>query len=183
MINYTDEKYLGINLKDCQFIGKGTQGSVYLLPDKKRVIKVYNSVKSCKGETDILLRVQHNPHFAKIYSYSDKCMIREYIGGICIKEYIKKYGFSKNLAINIVKLVESFKADGFKRLDIRFAHIFVQSDETIRVIDPRKVFEKNISYPRSMFQSLQKLGFFSEFMKIVKQEYPMLYEEWTMKYK
>lgn len=183
MDNSVDKKYLGVNLKDCKFIGRGRQGSVYLLPDKKRIIKVYNKSKGCRGETKILLKVQDNPHFAKVYAYNSKAMLREYIPGVCIKDYIRRNGLSEKLAINLVKLVESFKASGFKKLDIRLAHIFVQPNEDVRVIDPRKVFERNLNYPRSIMDGLEKLSALSKFMKILKEEYPNLYTEWSRKHK
>ncbi|AWI06514.1 serine/threonine protein kinase [Clostridium drakei] len=183
MNNSVDKKYLGVNLKECKFIGKGRQGSVYLLPDKKRIIKIYNKEKGCKGETEILLRVQNNPHFAKVYSYSNKAMIREYIPGICIKNYISKNGLSKKLAINLIKLVESFKADGFQKLDIRLAHIFVQPNEDVRVIDPRKVFERKLNYPLKIMKGLRELSVLSKFMEILKEEYPYLYKQWSKKHR
>lgn len=183
MNNSIDKKYFGVNLKDCKFIGKGRQGSVYILPDKKRIIKIYNKEKGCKGETEILLKVQDNPHFAKIYEYNSKAMLREYIPGICIKDYISKHGLSRELAINLVKLVESFKDSGFKKLDIRLAHVFVQTNEDIRVIDPRKVFQRNLSYPRSILKSLKSLSVLSKFMKILQEEYPDLYKQWSKKHK
>ncbi|NMM64736.1 serine/threonine protein kinase [Clostridium sp. P21] len=183
MNNSMDKKYFGIDLKDCKFIGKGRQGSVYLLPDKKRIIKIYNKEKGCKGEAEILLKVQNDPHFAKIYDYTNKAMIREYIPGECIKDYIRKHGLSRELAINLVKLVESFKADGFKKLDIRLAHVYVQTDGDVRVIDPRKVFERSLSYPRSIFKDLKKLSVLSKFMRIVQEDYPDLYKQWNKRRK
>ncbi|AKN32104.1 serine/threonine protein kinase [Clostridium carboxidivorans P7] len=183
MDNSVDKKYLGVNLKECKFIGKGRQGSVYLLPDKKRIIKIYNKEKGCKGELEILLRVQDNPHFAKVYSYNNRAMIREYIPGMCIKDYIRKNGLSEKLAINLVKLVESFKTAGFKKLDIRLAHIFVQPNEDVRVIDPRKVFERKLNYPLKIMKGLRELSVLPKFMKILKEEYPDLYNQWSRKHK
>lgn len=182
MGNSSNSNYLGIDLKHCKFIGHGRQGRVYLLPDKKRVIKVYNKSKGCRGERKILLRVKHDPHFAKIYEYNNTCMIRDYIDGTCIKDYIKKHGLSETLALNIIKLVESFREDGFKKLDIRLAHVFVQPDESIKVIDPRKVYERNLSYPKKIMSGLAELGVLSKFIKILKEEYPNLYKQWVKKH-
>ena len=179
MSNSHRKEYLGVDLKYCKFIGRGTQGRVYLLPDGKSVIKIYKNSSGCRGEAEILLKVQNNPHFPKLYSYDDKCMIREYIGGTNIGPYLKNHGLSRNLAVNIINLIESFKIAEFKKLDIRFAHIFIQPDERIRVIDPRKVFKKNISYPRSIFGGLKKYGLLKQFMKILKEENPVFYKEWT----
>ncbi|WP_027623148.1 serine/threonine protein kinase [Clostridium lundense] len=176
-------KYLGVDLRQCKPIGEGAQGRVYLLPDKKRVIKIYNSPKGCKGEAKILLSVKHNPHFPRIYAYNNICMIREYVPGTCIKKYLKNHKLSRTLAINIVKLIQSFKNDGFKKLDIRSSHIFIQSDENIKVIDPRNVFKKKVSYPYKILKTLDKSGNLPEFMKILKKEYPDLYKKWMYKYK
>ncbi|MBU5591886.1 serine/threonine protein kinase [Clostridium sp. MSJ-4] len=178
-----NNKYLGVDLNLCKFIGKGYEGKVYLLPDEKRVIKVYKSPKGCRGEAKILLSVDNNPYFPRIYAYNNICMIREYVPGICITKYLKTHELSRKLAINIVKLIESFKSEGFKKLDIRCAHIFVQPDESLKVIDPRRVFEKKISYPRSILETLKKSGHLQQFMEILKEEYPELHKKWGHKYK
>lgn len=182
-MNKLNNKYLGVDLNQCKFIGKGTQGKVYLLPDQKRVIKIYNSPKDCKGEVKILLSVRNDPHFPRIYAYNNLCMIRDYVPGVCIRKYLKNHKLSKTLAINIVKLIESFKSEGFKKLDIRSTHIFVQTDESIIVIDPRSVFTKKVSYPYKILKTLDKSGNLPRFMNILKEEYPELYKQWMHKYK
>lgn len=183
MNNFNNDKYLGVDLNRCKFIGKGAQGRVYLLPDQKRVIKIYNSPKGCIGEAKILLSIKHNPYFPRIYAYNNISMIREYVPGVLIKDYLKKHGLSRTLAINIIKLIESFKDEGFKKLDIRCAHIFVQPDESIMVIDPRKVFQKKVSYPYRILKTLNDSGHLPQFMEVLKEEYPELYKKWDRKYK
>jgi hypothetical protein len=105
-------------------------------------------------------------------------MIREYVDGICIKDYITKYGLSRRLALNLIGLIDEFKRLGFTRLDMRCAHIFVQPDESLKVIDPRKHYTQNAPYPRNMLNCLRQLHVLMPFMKILKEERPEIYKSW-----
>lgn len=168
---------LGINPKDCIYLGQGRSGVVFLMPNG-RVIKVFRNQESCIHEYMILQSVRGNRHFPIVFEHSGNCMIREYVGGTCLIQYIKRYGLSRRLAVNLIKLIEDFKRLGFSRLDIRCSHIFVQQDESVMVIDPRKHYTIKLSYPRSMLRKLCKLGVASKFMRILREEHPSLYNLW-----
>ena len=74
--------------------------------------------------------------------------------------------------------MEDFKRIGFKRIDMRCNHIYVQQDESIRVIDPRAHFTLDVPYPKLLFRGLKKLRVLSDFMLVLKETRPVLYEEW-----
>lgn len=67
-------------------------------------------------------------------------------------------------------------------MDIRNAHIFVTKDEKIQAIDPRKVFEKNIPYPKEIIKSLVKLNVFDEFLKHLLTYNERLFSYWIKGY-
>lgn len=71
------------------------------------------------------------------------------------------------MSIEIIELIEDFKRLKFKRINIRNAHIFVNKNEKIQVIDPRKTFIKETPYPKDIISILVKLNLFDDFWKIL----------------
>ncbi len=82
---------------------------------------------------------------------------------------MKKNGTTYKLSCEIIDLIEDFKKMKFKRLNIRNAHIFVDKNENIKVIDPRKIFTKNTPYPKDIIKILVHLNIFDDFLKNVAQ--------------
>ena len=101
-------------------------------------------------------------------------ILREYVEGTTLNDYLKKNGLSYNLSCEIIDLVEDFKKMKFTRLNIRNAHIFVDDNEKIKVIDPRKIFSKNTPYPKDIIKILVNLNLFDDFMKNVTAYRPDL---------
>jgi predicted Ser/Thr protein kinase len=109
-----DKKYLlesyknnaGLDLSGCKFLGEGHHGKVFLRKDGK-VVKICTTIKSCKREYEILKKVHGSRYFPKVYEYNTIYMVRDYVGGQCLKDYIKVYGLSKTLALNVIELLEN----------------------------------------------------------------------------
>lgn len=169
-----------INLLECKFLGKGHNGIVYMLPDGK-LIKICFDTKSCQKEYYILSKVNNSKYFPKIYGMCGNYMIRDYVDGITLKDYIKKYGLSRELVIEIIKLFEEFKKLNFSKEDIRCKDIMVQPKGAIMVIDPKKFYSKKRDFPRHLTKGLYKLGVLQFFMDVVKVENPKLYKQWNKK--
>jgi predicted Ser/Thr protein kinase len=169
-----------INLLECKFLGKGHNGIVYMLPDGK-LIKICFDTKSCQKEYYILSKVNNSKYFPKVYGMCGNYMIRDYVDGITLKDYIKKYGLSRELVIEIIKLFEEFKKLNFSKEDIRCKDIMVQSKGSIMVIDPKKFYSKKRDFPRHLTKGLYKLGVLQFFMDVVKVENPKLYKQWNKK--
>lgn len=169
-----------INLLECKFLGQGHNGAVYLLPDN-RVIKVCFNPKSFKGESYIFKKVNGNKYFPRIYDIGGNYMIREYVDGICLKDYIKENGMTKELGLQILFMLKEFKKLKFRKIDIRCKDIFVQPDNTLKIIDPKKCFSKSRSFPRHLSKGLYKLGASDTFLEIIKSEDPKLYKKWNSK--
>ncbi len=170
-----------IDLSTCKFLGQGRNGKVYLLPNGN-ALKIFFKEENCRHEYEILKSVEGNKHFPKVYEYSSTCMIREYVGGILIENYIKENGLSINLTKNLIQLIEDFRTLGFTRLDIRCEHIFIQEDESIKIIDPRRTYSKVIPYPHSIIRTLNKLGVLDDFFNSLKNTNIKLYEDWYTRY-
>lgn len=164
-------KNIPVNLKYCRYLGEGHSGQVYLMPNGK-VLKIFKSSKSCKREFDILKSVEESPHFPKAYKMDNYYIIREYVEGMNVKDYLIKYGLSKSFVIRISELIDHMKKLKFTKLEIRFPHLFIQEDGTLMLIDPRKSYEQNIPYPKSFLRKLKKMGLLERFIKILDEERP-----------
>ena len=180
-LNFENINCFNIDLSTCKFLGQGRNGKVYLLPNGN-ALKIFFKVENCKHEYDILKSVEGNKHFPKVYEYSSNCMLREYVGGILIENYIRQYGLSVNLAKNLIELIQDFKNLGFTRLDIRCEHIFIQQDVSIKIIDPRRTYSKIIPYPHSILKTLNKLGVLDDFFNTLKNTSIKLYDDWSTRY-
>jgi RIO-like serine/threonine protein kinase len=179
----TYEQYIKdfrLNLLSCKLLGKGHNGSVYLLPDNK-IIKVCIEEKSCHSEYYILNRVNGNKYFPRVYGMCGNYMIRDYVGGVTLKDYIKSRGMNKELVLNIADLLQEFKKLKFKKIDIRCRDIYVQEDMSLKVIDPKKCYSKYRDYPRHLVKGLRKLEVLDFFMSVLKEERRPLYRKWKSK--
>lgn len=170
-----------LNIKECEFLGKGDEGAVYLTPEGF-ALKIFYNKNKAESEVAILEKANGSRFFPKVMFITENKVLRDYVEGTNLYEYISNNGLSYNLSIEIIELVEEFKRLNFKRLDIRNAHIFVTKDEKIQVIDPRKVFEKNIPYPKEIIKSLVKLNVFDEFLKHLLTYNERLFSYWVKGY-
>jgi hypothetical protein len=105
-------------------------------------------------------------------------MIRDYVGGNCLKDYIKKYKFNRELGIKIIMLFKEFKELNFTKIDIRCKDIFVEPDGRLKIIDPKKFYSKKRDFPRHLSKGFYKLGVLDDFMDCVKDNSPELYNKW-----
>lgn len=175
-------KNFNIDLLNCKLLGKGHNGIVYLLPDGK-VMKICFEEKSCRSEYYILKKVDGSKFFPKVYGMSGNYMIRDYVGGCTLKDYIKRRGLNRKMAMRIIELLDEFKRLKFTKLDIRCKDIFVQSDGSLKVIDPKKCYAKKRDFPQHLAKGLNKLGVLEYFLEVVKEERPDLYSNWNRRIK
>lgn len=166
-----------LDIKKCQFLGKGKEGTVYLTPEGY-ALKVFFNKNKAECETAILEKVNGSRFFPKVLFIAGNIVLRDYVEGDNLYEYINKNGLSYNLSVELIELIEEFKHLNFKRLDIRNAHIFVNKNEKIQVIDPRKVFVKNIPYPKEIIKILISLNVFDKFLKHLLSYNPKLLKYW-----
>ncbi|MDF2546820.1 MAG: putative Ser/Thr protein kinase [Anaerosolibacter sp.] len=166
-----------INLLDCKLLGRGNNGVVYLLPEGK-IIKICFEPESCEKEYAILKRVNGNRYFPRVYGMNGNYMIRDYVDGIILKDYIKEHGLDRNLSIKIIDLLREFKRLRFSKIDLRCKDIIVQPNGNLMVIDPKKFYTKQRHFPRHLSKGLYKLGVLDYFMSVVRDVSPKLYNQW-----
>ncbi len=168
----------GLREDSLQLIGEGSQGKVYLI-DPWRCIKIYKRVEFLALELEILLKARNEPQFPKVFKWGPDYMIREYIPGIDLKEYLRKNPLTAELSRQIAELLLAFERLGFHRLDTRMAHLIVTPDGRLRAIDPANAMRKTGSYPRKLLSQLTKLKCRETFFRHLKESYPALYERWS----
>lgn len=144
-------------------------------------MKVCFTESSCRGEYYILNRVNGNKYFPRVYGMSGNYMVRDYVGGESLSDYIKEYGFNEKLASKMILLLEEFDKLKFKKRDIRCKDIFVEPDGNLRIIDPKKSFSKDRDFPRHLSKGLKRLGVLDDFMKVLKEKFPERYKMWNKK--
>lgn len=173
-------KHFDINLLDCKLLGKGHNGIVYMLPEGK-VIKICFEADSCRKEYYILKRVNGNKYFPRAYGMAGNYMVRDYVEGVTLKDYIKHNGLDREMAIKIIKLLEEFKKLKFVKEDIRCKDIMIKQANSLMVIDPKKFYSKQRDFPKHLAKGLYKLEVLDYFLSVVKQEKPRLYKQWNGK--
>lgn len=171
-------KSIPVDLDQCTYLGHGHSGVVYLMPDG-RIIKIFRNSESCKAEFDILKSVEGSPHFPRAYELGSYYMIREYVGGTNVYDYLLTHEIKRSFVLDVADLIDHMRTLGFKKLEIRFPHLFVENDGTLMLIDPRKSYEEDIPYPKSFLRKLKKMGLLKKFMKILNRERPDL--KWKYK--
>lgn len=167
-----------LDVKECEFLGKGKEGAVYLTPEG-HALKVFYNKRKALDEAKLLEQVKDSRFFPKVLFIVNNMILRDYVHGDNLYDYIKKNNLSYNLSTEIIDLIEDFKRLKFTRLDIRNAHIFVDKNEKIQVIDPRKVFVKNIPFPKEIIKVLVKLNVFDDFLKHLLNYRPDLLRYWV----
>lgn len=167
-----------INYKKLPLVGEGCHGKVYRLDDK-RCIKVCKDKKDMQMEYDVLKHASGYHQFPEVYECKDKYMIREFIDGVNIKDYIKKHGFNNKLAEELTQLLLVFMKLNFTKIDIRLHEVFVTNHEIIRIVDTTCYMTKKASYPKKMLANLSKLGCRGKYMEYLKSNYPELHKQWA----
>jgi RIO-like serine/threonine protein kinase len=169
--------YLGFDIDKLKLIGQGQEGKVYLLPNDK-VLKVFHNTDSCMRQIEILIKARDSRFFPTVFDFDNYSIIMSFVYGSTLSYYLKQNKINKNLSLELVKLIDEFKKLHFTRLDMRLGHIFLQPDETIKVIDPRASYERIQPYPKSMLKGLQKCNVLNDFFKNIKHDYPDYYKYW-----
>lgn len=166
-----------INIKDLEFIGKGTQGKVYRI-DSQKCIKIFKSKKTCEEEVKTLLMAQADIHFPRLYQCGSNYIIREYINGIELNEYLSKQKLTPGLSSKLIELYEAMVKVGYARHDAAIFHILVMPYGELKLIDTAKAMKKKSVIPNLLISGLEDLGYKEDFFNFLKSNRPDLYTQW-----
>lgn len=170
--------YAGLNIKELQFLGAGTQGKVYKI-DSNRCIKIFKRKQICADEIETLLMAQIDSHFPRLYSFGEDYIIRECIDGIELDKYLASHPLTENISNKILEIYEAMNLVGFSRLDAALFHIFLTPSGEVKLIDTARAMKKKAVYPSLIMNDLAKLGYKKQFVNFVKSNRPDLYTKWT----
>jgi predicted Ser/Thr protein kinase len=170
-----------INLKDIKLIGKGTQGKVYLL-DSQKCIKVFKSKKDCNNEVKSLLMAQGDHHFPKLYEFGINFIIREYINGIELDQYLIKENLTSEISAKLIELYDAIVKVGYLRKDTAIFHILITPSCKLKLIDTAKAMKKKTTIPSLLISGLDDIGYKEDFFNYLKTNRPDLYNQ-CRKYK
>lgn len=168
---------LDIDIRNLEFIGKGTQGKVYKI-DSQKCIKIFKNKKECKNEIETLLMAQTNIHFPKLYESGANYIIREYVDGIELNQYLSKQKLTPQISRKLIELYESMVKVGYLRQDAAIFHIFVTPSDELKLIDTAKAMKKKSTIPHLLISGLENLGYKEDFFNFLKSNRPDLYIKW-----
>ena len=171
------KQYDGININDLTVLGQGTQGTVYKI-DNEKCIKIFKKSKSCNDEINSLLLAQGNPFFPILYSYGKNYIVREYIDGLQLDNYLLSNPFTPTLARGVIELYEAMSYIGYTRLDCALFHIFITCTNEIKLIDTSKAMKEKKVYPYLIIKGLDSFGYKNQFLSLVKIIKPNIYNTW-----
>ena len=171
-----------IELDGCKLLGRGAEGTVYQSPEGY-VLKSFKNKKSADKEAFILNQAKNSRFFPKVILQVSNLIVREYVSGENLYEYLMANGLSYKLSAEIIDFIEDLKILKFKRLNIRNAHIFINDKEELMVIDPRESFSKSTPYPKDIIKTLLKLHLFDQFLNYLTEYKPALLQYWIEGYK
>lgn len=166
-----------IDIKDLELIGKGSQGKVYRI-DSQRCIKIFKSRKECSEELETLKIAQRNLHFPKLYESGVNYIIREYVNGTELNEYLLKQKLTPQISSRIIELYEAMVNVGYRRLDAAIFHILVMPSGELKLIDTAKAMKKKSTIPNLLISGLEDIGYKDDFFNFLKNNRPDLYTKW-----
>lgn len=167
-------------IKNSEYLGKGNNGVVYKI-DEHKIIKIFNDEKVCKKEYEVLIKSKRCNSFPKVYGYGDFYIIRDFVDGIRLDKYLRHNDLNLELTKSIVNLMKDFKRMHYKKIDIRCKDLYVQDDFSIKVIDPKNNFDREVPYPRHLMKGMHKRDKLDQFLFYVSRIDKHLYKLWSEK--
>lgn len=169
-------------IRTSDFLGKGNNGVVYRITPHK-IIKIFNEVEVCRREYEVLIESSKCKSFPQVYDFGDYYIVREYVDGIRLDKYLNHNPLNEALVESIVGLIAAFKSFNYTKLDIRCKDLYVQEDYSLKVIDPKDNFHKEMDYPRHLMRGIYKRDSIGEFFYFLNRIDRNLYREWHDKFK
>ena len=122
---------------------------------------------------------QEDIHFPKLYHYGENYIIREYIDGIELNEYLSQQKLTPMLSSKLIELYEAFVKVGYTRKDTAIFHIFVLPSGDLKLIDTAKAMKKKSIIPHLLISGLDDLGYKDVFFNFLKRNRLDLYIQWV----
>lgn len=180
-INYkrgSDNRLKISNPTSYPLIGKGAQGAVFKL-DEKRCVKIYVYPKNAEREYSTYQAISNSSIAPKVYKKGASFIVMEFLKGPSLDIYLKKKGkLSSWITRQLVFIIKEMKRLKFTRIDVALRHVFIAPNKQLKIIDLVKSYTKRIPFPVTLLGDLDSLGLMGSFMMKVKEIEPELFSEW-----
>ncbi|MCL7748678.1 AarF/UbiB family protein [Halalkalibacter alkaliphilus] len=161
-----------------ELIGRGMQGAVFKISDKK-CVKLYPDDEHRVWEEEVLKKIQSSSYFPKIYESDKNYLVMEYVDGITLEDYLKKKKIMpESITKEIIAIHKEMERLKFTDRDIYLRHFIVINNEKIKVIDHVKSFTRVRPQPKRLIKGLKKLGLLDSFLLSVKKIDYKMYRKW-----
>ena len=134
--------------------------------DDQRCIKIYRKRHYLRLELAALQRGAGASFFPRVYDWGRDYMIREYVPGTPLNEYLRSHPFTESIARQLADMVETMRRLGFRRADTRLSHIIVDENGKLWLIDPVNTMKKSPPYPRKLLKGLERRGLAGQFLEL-----------------
>ncbi|HHV93453.1 MAG TPA: hypothetical protein GXX47_02810 [Firmicutes bacterium] len=168
-----------LGIERLEFIGAGKHGEVYKI-DEKRCIKIYRKRRYLRLELAALQRGAEAEFFPKVYDWGRDYIVREYVPGIPLNEYLRTHPLTEEVAHQLADMVEIMRRLGFRRADTRLSHIIIDENGKLWLIDPVNTMKKSPPYPRKLLKGLMRRGMAEQFLEYIRKRYPDNYRQWQL---
>jgi predicted Ser/Thr protein kinase len=161
-----------------KLLGEGAQGKVYRI-DGSRCIKIFKRPQCLQRELDNLRMAAHEPCFPKVYEWGKDYIIREYMEGIELGQYLQKSPLTKSISWQLVELLRAFERLHFRRIDTQLKNVIITSKGKLRPIDFVNSMSKKQLYPKLLLGQLKKINMKKTFLEHVKLIDKALFNKWN----
>ena len=167
-----------VNNTPLVMMGKGRQGAVFQLTNDI-CVKVFGNTEDCDREYYALSLGQQTSLFPKLYGKGPLYIVMEIIRGVDLREYLQSQPLTKALSAKLIEMLITFKKIGYERIDHHKRQIYLQPDESLKVIDVARTIwrDRVYPYPRKLLTSLGEENK-AIFLNHVQEMAPELYLEW-----
>lgn len=165
-----------MNPTNIRYVGKGYQGTVFQI-DAERCVKIYGVKRQCEQELHNLQLGNSIGICPQVFLWGEDFIVMEYISSPSLLEYFKKNPLTKELAAQLIDLLDSFERIGFNRLDHNLRHIYLLPNGQLKVIDVCNSIVKQALLPNLIMRDLGPKAL--EFLQFVQETRPEWFYRWT----
>lgn len=177
------KKQYDIQLFKYELIDKSKKGYTFKIPNDNKIVKVFFKEKRCNKTYDVLMKMKNHKEFPNVYYKEGNLFVMDEMKGLNLKKYIKTNGFTKDVFMKIMHLLEKMKSLKFQRWDIKMKNIYIDDSGNIMMMPYKNSLTKRIEFPMNLCKGFRKMGIIDEFLAYLKDYNKAYYDDWGDKVK